>query len=154
MNPPLSFLQESKALFNSHKDKGSIILPFLIKGSNNLCTAGVVSSTYSALVILQLWANDAVTASSHTLPPDADGITVRPTFSAIGHLNHGKCIRSGKCLHQYLLLWSTSKFSFVIFWVWLVWTVHWKKKKKPKKHSFQKYLTEKSLAYCQKADFG
>lgn len=86
MSPP-STLQQSKASFSPCTSNCCITLPFFIEGTNNLGTTGVVSSTDSTLVILQLWANDAITASPHTLPPDTDGITVRPTFGSIGHLN-------------------------------------------------------------------
>lgn len=85
---PLSIFQKSEVLLNSYKGKGSIMLPFFIEGSDNLCATGVVSSTYSTLVILKLWSDNAVTAGSHASPPHTHRITVGSTFSSIRHLKH------------------------------------------------------------------
>lgn len=102
MSPPLSILQESKASFNSHTGNCSITLPFFVEGSNNLYATGVISSTHCTLVILQLWANDAITAGPHTFAPDADRITVRPTFRSIGHLHVRNMLAVGSTCAYYL----------------------------------------------------
>ena len=88
-------MTELKVLFRSVKG-GSLTLPFFIEGSDHLCATGVVSSTDATFVILQLRANDAVTACPHTLPPDTHGIAVWPALCPIGHLNNEKHLSDGK----------------------------------------------------------
>lgn len=101
---PLFRSCKSKAWFDCCQGNHSITLPFFIESSNHLCATGVVSPTHGTLVVLQLRADDAVTASAHTLAPDADGVTVGPALSPIRHLNDKDPMSSGKMpVHRYLV---------------------------------------------------
>ena len=101
---------ELKVLFRSVKG-GSLTLPFFIEGSNHLCATGVVSSTDATLVILQLRANDAITACPHTLPPDTHGIAIWPAFCSIGHLNKRNTLAVGNTGSAYVISLIKSSFN-------------------------------------------
>lgn len=83
---------------HARKGKGSTLSPFFIEGPDHLGATGVVSPAHCALVILQPGADDAVTASPDTLPPDAHGVTVRPAFGPIRHLNNEAHVSGGRYL--------------------------------------------------------
>lgn len=65
----------------------SVSLPLFSEVSCYTHTSRAVPSTYTTLVKLQLGANDAVAARSHTLALHAHRAAVRTTLGSVDHLN-------------------------------------------------------------------